>query len=308
MYAIAFPRRSSKTVSGATTQFLYDGGNAVQELSSTSTPLANIVAGGVDQWAWRTEGAATKHFLTDALGSTRALTDDAKAIGTRYQYEPFGETTTSGAVSANPSQYTGRENDGTGLYYYRARYYHPTLKRFISEDPIGLAGGINYYEYVSANPMSNTDPSGNVVPIAVAYARCMLSCMAMSAAGELFSEGSLDCFDASGVAADCALDCLNPLNWGGKGPKNLKPKSKPKPPGWKDYPDKRGKFENHHIDPKYLGGNPNGPTSRIDAEYHQNITNRFRDLHPYGGGRLPPAERQRIMNEVYRDLPIPGYP
>ncbi len=43
-----------------------------------------------------------------------------------------------GAPSENRSQYTGRENDGTGLYYYRTRYYHPQMQRFISEDPIGL--------------------------------------------------------------------------------------------------------------------------------------------------------------------------
>ena len=139
---------------------LYDGINAVQELSSTSAPLANIVASGLDQWTWRTEGANTKHFLTDALSSTRALTDDAKTISTRYQYEPYGETTTSGAASTNPSQYSGRENDGTGLYYYRARYYHPTLKRFISEDPIGLEGGINTYLYANAAPTIYTDSLG----------------------------------------------------------------------------------------------------------------------------------------------------
>lgn len=153
-------RRSSKTVSGATTRYLYDGLNAVQELSSTGVPLANVVSAGLDQWVWRTEGSSTKHFLADKLGTTRALTDDAKAISTRYQYEPYGETTTSGAASTNPSQYTGRENDQTGLYYYRARYYHPTLKRFISEDPIGLAGGINTYTYVAGNPLRYADPLG----------------------------------------------------------------------------------------------------------------------------------------------------
>ena len=156
----AVGRRSSKTVNAATTQYLYDGINAVQELSSTSTPLANIVSSGLDQWAWRTEGATSKHFLIDAVGSTRALTDDAKAISTRYQYDPYGETTTSGTASTNPSQYTGRENDGTGLYYYRARYYHPTLKRFVSEDPIGLNAGTNFYAYVLGDPISLTDPTG----------------------------------------------------------------------------------------------------------------------------------------------------
>jgi RHS repeat-associated protein len=132
---------------------------------------ANILGGlGVDSWLYRTEGATTRYFLTDALGSTRALTDDTKAITTRYQYEPFGETTTSGAVSTNSSQYTGRENDGTGLYYYRARYYSPTLKRFISEDPIGLAGGFNTYAYVEGNPVSANDPSGNVLALALPFA------------------------------------------------------------------------------------------------------------------------------------------
>lgn len=40
-----------------------------------------------------------------------------------------------------PTKFTGRENDGTGLYFYRARYYNPTYQRFIAQDPIGFAGG-----------------------------------------------------------------------------------------------------------------------------------------------------------------------
>jgi len=46
------------------------------------------------------------------------------------------------------------------LYYYRARYYSPELKRFISEDPIGLGGGINFYAYVGNNPVNWVDPLG----------------------------------------------------------------------------------------------------------------------------------------------------
>lgn len=80
------------------------------------------------------------------------LLDDSESITTRYQYEPYGETTTSGAASTNPSQFTGRENDATGLYYYRAWYYRPVLKRFVSEDPIGLTGGTHYYSYVGGVP------------------------------------------------------------------------------------------------------------------------------------------------------------
>ncbi|MFA7239242.1 MAG: RHS repeat-associated core domain-containing protein [Sulfuricellaceae bacterium] len=43
----------------------------------------------------------------------------------RYAYSPYGESRTIGADDGNPLQYTGRENDGTGLYYHRARYYDP---------------------------------------------------------------------------------------------------------------------------------------------------------------------------------------
>jgi RHS repeat-associated protein len=102
----------------------------------------------------------------DALGSVRAVTDQAKAIRTRYQYEPYGETLTTGDASTNSYQYTGRENDGAGLYYYRARYYHPRLKRFVSEDPIGYEAGINFYAYayayayVDGDPIKKTDPTG----------------------------------------------------------------------------------------------------------------------------------------------------
>ena len=56
--------------------------------------------------------------------------------------------------------YTGREPDASGLIYYRARYYHPGLGRFISRDPIGLQGGINPYAYADGNPVLFNDPSG----------------------------------------------------------------------------------------------------------------------------------------------------
>jgi RHS repeat-associated protein len=81
-------------------------------------------------------------------------------IRTWYDYEPFGSVMITGEASDNPFQYTGRGNDNTGLYYYRARYYSSELKRFISEDPIRLPGGINLYEYVGNNPVKRKDPTG----------------------------------------------------------------------------------------------------------------------------------------------------
>src|SRR5439155_10350124 len=54
-----------------------------------------------------------------------------------------------------------RENDGIGLYYYRARYYSPVFQRFIVEDPLGFrARDYNLFAYVRNNPMTWIDPSG----------------------------------------------------------------------------------------------------------------------------------------------------
>ena len=131
-------RRQKKTIGASNTEFLYDGVNPVQETSGAAV-LANTLTGlGIDEYFTRTDVVAgtTSHLLPDALGSTVALADSAGAVQTEYTYEPFGKTTVTGTPSSNPFQYTGRENDGTGLYYYRARYYHPEFQRFISEDPI----------------------------------------------------------------------------------------------------------------------------------------------------------------------------
>src|SRR3989442_418705 len=74
---------------------------------------------------------------------------------------PASSTTATGTLGANALTYTGREDDGTGLKYYRARYYHPGLARFISEDPIGFsAGSVNLYSYVLNNPLLLIDPLG----------------------------------------------------------------------------------------------------------------------------------------------------
>ena len=94
------------------------------------------------------------------MGSTLGLTDSNGAFQTTYTYEPFGNTTSFGAASSNPYQYTGRENDATGLYFYRARHYSPTFQRFVSEDPLGFNGGINLYAYVGNNPVNFFDPFG----------------------------------------------------------------------------------------------------------------------------------------------------
>lgn len=152
-------KRTKKTVGGVTTEYLYDGLNAVQELSGGSA-TANLLTGGLDEVFARTTGGGTQTPLVDGLGSTLAVTDGAGNIQTQYAYDAFGNTTATGAASNYPFQYAGRENDGTGLYYNRARYYAPGLQRFISQDPIGFNAGVNHYAYVGNNPANFIDPLG----------------------------------------------------------------------------------------------------------------------------------------------------
>ena len=109
----------------------------------------------------RTDSAGARNFLTDALGSTLALADSTGTTQTSYTFEPFGNTTVTGATTTNSFAFTGRELDSTGLYFYRARYYNPTLQRFISEDPSRFRGDSpNFYLYVLNNPISRKDPFG----------------------------------------------------------------------------------------------------------------------------------------------------
>lgn len=149
----------AKTVSGTTTNYLYDRDNIVQELSSGSV-VSNWLTGGTDEIFTGSDSTGTANFLTDALGSTVALTNSSGGSIANYAYEPFGNATVTSGSSTNEFQYAGRENDGTGLFSNRARYYSPVFQRFVSEDPIGWRGGTNAYAYVRNAPTESIDPTG----------------------------------------------------------------------------------------------------------------------------------------------------
>lgn len=151
-------RRIGKTVPSASTNFLFDGMNPVQEQSGGSV-TANLLTGGVDERFTRTDSTGTSNFLTDALGSTVALTDASGNTQVQYSYSPYGSVSITGTTN-NSYTYTGREMDGLGIYYYRARYYNPATGRFLSEDPIGFRAGTNLYTYVLDDPIEFIDPVG----------------------------------------------------------------------------------------------------------------------------------------------------
>jgi RHS repeat-associated protein len=155
----ALGRRTTKTINGQSTSVLYDGLDTVRE-SGPEGDASYLRTLGIDEALSRTDATGTLAYLPDVLGSTLALADSGGGLSTTYTYAPFGETAVSGLPSSSPFQFTGRENDGTGLYYYRARYYDPGRGRFANEDPIGLVGGVNPYVYVNGNPLRFTDPTG----------------------------------------------------------------------------------------------------------------------------------------------------
>jgi RHS repeat-associated protein len=151
----ALGRRVSATVNGVTTPYLYDGQNPAMVSSN------QLLAGsGLDEIYAQISSSGTTSYLRDGVNNTVADTNSSAATTANYLYSPYGDTASTGTPSTQ-LQYTGRENDGaTGLYYYRARYYSPQLGRFISEDPLGLGGGANFYAYVNGNPISYRDSSG----------------------------------------------------------------------------------------------------------------------------------------------------
>jgi RHS repeat-associated protein len=104
----------------------------------------------------------THHY--NGIGSTVAMTDSSKAIVNKYFYTAFGELTNQIESVTQPFKYVGQAGimqEPNGFYYMKARYYDPSIGRFISEDPSGFDGGdINLYAYANNNPVNFIDPLG----------------------------------------------------------------------------------------------------------------------------------------------------
>ena len=119
--------RKSWASSGAFLRYVHDGDDLLAEEDQLSNVTEYVHYPGVNRpHSFRRNVAATYYYAADHPGSVVGVIDAAGAVVGQYKYAPFG----------------ARELDEeTGLYYNRARYYDPALGRFVSEDPIGLAGG-----------------------------------------------------------------------------------------------------------------------------------------------------------------------
>lgn len=104
------------------------------------------------------------------LGSACIETDAAARVISYEEYHPFGTTSYQAVdqdiqAAAKRYRYTGMERDEeSGLEYHSARYCIPWLGRWLSPDPIGINGGVNFYAYAKGNPVKLSDPNGTDPP------------------------------------------------------------------------------------------------------------------------------------------------
>ena len=160
-----FGRRIQKSSGGGTTNYLYNGVNIIEEVNSTGALLTHYTQNeGVDKPLAQLRSGTTSYYEQDALGSVTSLSNSAGNLANTYIFDSFGNLSVSTGSLTNPFQYTGRDYDSeTGLRYHRARYYDPIVGRFLNQDPIGVAGGINFYAYVRNSPAVQVDPGGTCV-------------------------------------------------------------------------------------------------------------------------------------------------
>ena len=134
-----------------------DGSGAVQ-VTYTNEPQQY---GGVIS---QRRGTTTSTYHSDALGSTRALTDSSGNVTDTYLHDAWGNLVASTGTTTNPFKWVGKygyyTDDSTGPVYVRARMYEPTVARWMSVDPLRFVDGSNYYLYAINRPVFLTDANG----------------------------------------------------------------------------------------------------------------------------------------------------
>jgi len=157
-----FGQRVRKTVNGVTTRYVVHDGQVALELTAAGGIVAEYTYyPGTDRPHGMKRGGVQYFYLQDAQGNVSGLVNASGVLVETYEYTPHGVLVGGGSGVTNPHRYKGREWDAeSGLYYMRARYYDAGLGRFISEDPIGLAGGLNPYLFVEGDPVNYADPLG----------------------------------------------------------------------------------------------------------------------------------------------------
>lgn len=195
----ALGRRSWKRDGFGVTEFLWDGNRLLQESRNARcltylyepdsfVPLAQVESSLSADANLPQAAAQIRYFHNDQIGLPRELSDSDGRIAWRASYRAWGNTLVVEHPQAEPAaaaaepvhqplRFQGQYFDAeTGLHYNCFRYYDPDIGRFVSQDPVGLFGGVNTYQY-APNPAGWTDPLGlSTASDAVVLAENLTNC------------------------------------------------------------------------------------------------------------------------------------
>ncbi len=159
----ALGRRLTKTFDGESTRWVWDGDVVLHEVDDERGAQCAITwVFDEDRFApaARLDGDGVHSVVTDHLSTPVSLLGEDGAPGWQANIDAWGAMQTTGERGLCPWRFPGQyEDEQTGLYYNRFRYYDPRTGDYLSRDPIGLIGGLRLYGYVG-DPTSACDPLG----------------------------------------------------------------------------------------------------------------------------------------------------
>lgn len=166
---------------------------------------------------WNAAVRADIYYVhTDYLGVPEAMTNENGIYLWYGVYEPYGKMTPLLEWVTNNIRYPGQYYDSeTGLHYNYHRYYDPEIGRYITSDPIGLAGGLNTYAYVNGNPVNSTDPTGEIGIVGAAIGVFVETGVQLALNGgrfECLDVGDILIAGAVGAVAPGAISSVKKLN------------------------------------------------------------------------------------------------
>lgn len=159
--------RTSKTVNGEKTVFVWDGDQLVMELSESGKVQKRYIRGNDLVYADKGTDTEKQYYVTDSHGNVVQLTDKSGSVTKTYEYDSFGNEVNPDGKDDNPFRYCGEYYDKeTAEIYLRARYYQPEVGRFLTRDtytgeenePLSL----HLYTYCGNDGVNAWDPSGNI--------------------------------------------------------------------------------------------------------------------------------------------------
>jgi RHS repeat-associated protein len=155
--------------------YIYDNQHLFMEVNGSTLLREYAYREGVDQPLmvrnFEGEAGGVYYYVAENPGHATGLVNTSNQVVNKYRYDPWGAEQHCTEAKPNPLRFAGRHYDATGqIYQMRARWYDPHTGRFLSEDPIGLAGGINPYAYAGNSPTNARDPSGLCVDYVTASA------------------------------------------------------------------------------------------------------------------------------------------